>query len=307
MSDTIHATITAALVEAIRAGAETGRLPWRGAERPTKLSDGTPYRGVNVLHLMAVAAVRGYGSGVWGGYAGWHRHGGQVRRREKGTRVLYAAPIIAREEGARTINEEKEHAPRRIVRTHVVFNRDQVDGLEAEWDEPESGSIADGQASARTDVFTRALGATVRHGGTEAAYLPGHDLILMPGRERFIDTETVTADVGYASTLAHELVHWSAPTHRADRACGARGTPEYAREELVAEFGAAFLAPELGFDYCGTSDHAGYLALWLGHLERDERALFAAAAEASRAVRWLQERAAATEEGTRSAADAVDA
>ena len=69
---------------------------------------------------------------------------------------------------------------------------------------------------------------------------------------------------------------------------GARGTPEYAIEELVAELGAAFLAPTLGFDYCGTADHAGYLAFWLAHLEGDERALFAAAAEASRAVRWLE-------------------
>ena len=289
MQASIHLSITQTLIEAIRAGASTGRLPWRGAERPIKLSDGTPYRGVNVLHLMAVSSLRGYDSPLWGGFGGWRKLGGHVRRGEHGTRVLYAAPIEAREEDAREGRAPAE-VRRRIVRTYTVFNREQVDGLPAE---PVASVEARGErqcqgASERADAFARALGAKIHHGGTVACYLPGRDLIRMPDRARFIDTEHVTADVGYASTLAHELVHWSASPERVDRACGPRGTSEYAREELVAELGAAFLAPELGFDYCGNADHAGYLTFWLAHLESDERALFEASADASTAVRWLQ-------------------
>ena len=41
----------------------------------------------------------------------------------------------------------------------------------------------------------------------------GRDVIRLPPRAAFVDTERVTAEVGYASTLAHELVHWTAPAN----------------------------------------------------------------------------------------------
>ena len=55
----------------------------------------------------------------------------------------------------------------------------------------------------------------------------------------------------------------------------------------MAELGAAFLAPSLGFAFCGVADHAGYIANWLELLKGDSRAIGRAAGDASRAARWL--------------------
>lgn len=282
----VHQTITDNIIAAIEAGETTTGMPWVSAGGlPVKLSDGTPYQGVNVLHLWAVAALRGYRSAQWGGFATWRRQGGCVRRGEKGTVVIYAGRVEREDETS------GETSLRSFARSFTVFNRDQIDGLDAEAapdaaPAPDATTGGDWQAADRTDELARHLGARVRHGGGQAFYRPSTDEIAVPERADFRGTATQTPEAGYASTLAHELVHWTAPKARADRDVvpGAQG---YAREELVAELGAAFLAPSLGFAYCGVADHAGYIAGWLELLKSDSRAIGKAAGDASRAARWL--------------------
>jgi antirestriction protein ArdC len=65
------------------------------------------------------------------------------------------------------------------------------------------------------------------------------------------------------------------------------GDEGYAREELVAELGAAFLCADLGLRLEDRDDHASYIASWLKVLKNDRRAIFTAAAHAQRAVDYL--------------------
>ena len=65
------------------------------------------------------------------------------------------------------------------------------------------------------------------------------------------------------------------------------GDSAYAREELVAELGAAFLCADLGLSLEPRPDHAAYLASWLKVLGDDKRFIVAAAAHAERAVALL--------------------
>lgn len=69
------------------------------------------------------------------------------------------------------------------------------------------------------------------------------------------------------------------------------GTKDYAREELVAEMGSAFLCAALGI--VPTVRHADYLASWLEVLREDNRAIFRAASAATKAADWLLARHAA--------------
>ena len=116
-----------------------------------------------------------------------------------------------------------------------------------------------------------------------AYYAPGPDLIQLPSPEAFRDAE------GYAATKAHELTHWTNHPTRLDRDFGRKhfGDEGYAREELVAELGAAFLCADLGITPEPRDDHAAYLAHWLKVLREDKRAIFSAAAHAQRAVDYL--------------------
>ncbi|HKR87695.1 MAG TPA: zincin-like metallopeptidase domain-containing protein, partial [Phenylobacterium sp.] len=76
---------------------------------------------------------------------------------------------------------------------------------------------------------------------------------------------------------------------RLDRDFGRQrfGDEGYAREELVAELGAAFLCADLGLELTPREDHAAYLDSWLQVLGSDKRAIFTAAAHAQRACDHL--------------------
>lgn len=63
----------------------------------------------------------------------------------------------------------------------------------------------------------------------------------------------------------------------------------YAREELVAELGAAFLAADLGLCIEPRPDHASYIASWIKVLQNDTRAIVQAATHAERAVAFLHQ------------------
>jgi antirestriction protein ArdC len=82
------------------------------------------------------------------------------------------------------------------------------------------------------------------------------------------------------------LTHWSGAKHRLDRDFSKRfGDEAYAREELVAEMGSAFLCATLGI--VPTVRHADYIGNWLTVLKNDARAIINAASHASKAADFL--------------------
>jgi antirestriction protein ArdC len=136
---------------------------------------------------------------------------------------------------------------------------------------------------ARADRFFAATGADIRHGGTRAYYAEGADYVQMPPFETFRDAES------YAATLAHEVMHWTKHETRLARDFGRvrHGDEGYAKEELVAELGSAFLGADLELTPEVREDHAAYIASWLKALRDDKRLIFNAAAHAQRAVDYL--------------------
>jgi len=66
------------------------------------------------------------------------------------------------------------------------------------------------------------------------------------------------------------------------------GDEGYAREELVAEMGAAFLCADLSITPEIRVDHAAYIGHWLKVLKNDMRAIFSAAAQAQKAADYLK-------------------
>jgi antirestriction protein ArdC len=170
-----------------------------------------------------------------------------------------------------------------FMKGYTVFNVEQIEGLPDRYtakSEPKGEPLQLIEAAER---FFAATGATFRHGGNMAYYAPGPDLIQLPPPEAFTDAES------YAAVKAHELTHWTKHEHRLNREFGRKrfGDHAYAREELVAELGAAFLCADLGITPEPREDHAAYLAHWLEVLREDKRAIFSAAAHAQRAVDYL--------------------
>jgi len=208
--------------------------------------------------------------------------GGNVRKGEKGELVVYANRLT------RTETDDKgEEVEREIpfMKGYTVFNADQCDGLPEQFrNKPDMPIAAPPEHIARADQFFTATGADIRHGGTRAFYAEGPDYIQMPPFETFTDAES------HAGTLLHELTHWTKHPARLARDFGRVrfGDEGYAKEELVAELGSAFLSADLGITPEIREDHAAYIASWLKALKDDKRLIFSAAAHAGRAADYLQ-------------------
>ncbi|GLS45923.1 ArdC family protein [Methylobacterium brachythecii] len=275
MAFDVHQTVTDAIIKTLEAG-ETGTwtCPWHrtGGSLPVNAKTGKAYRGVNTLMLWCAEQAAGYGDTRWATYKQWSELGAQVRKGERSTIIVFFKEYDAA--------EGSEDSRRRFVaRASYGFNAAQVEGAPSageplpasEWTLPE---IFDG--------FVSRTGARVIHGGDAAFYQPSEDRIVMPPRERFPTAH------GYASTMAHELTHWSGAKGRLDRDLTGRfRTQAYAAEELVAELGSAFLMAELGLEAEPHPTHASYIGSWIKLLKSDPKAIFTAASAASRAAGYL--------------------
>lgn len=249
--------------------------PWHGADpMPRNARTGRRYRGINVLALWCAAQAHGYADARWATYRQWAALGAQVRRAERGTLVLFYKELPRGTEA-----DPADGAPF-VARAAYVFNAAQVDAAPPPADAPAPGAALDSLPA--FDAFVTGTGATIRHGGTRACYVPATDTIHLPPRTTF-HTST-----GYAGTLAHELVHWTGATHRLARDLTGRfGARAYAAEELVAELGAAFVLADLGIARTPHPDHAAYCASWAPLLRADPRALSHAATQASSAADYF--------------------
>lgn len=281
----IYVRVTNAIVAELEKGARPWHRPWSNAAgeggfvRPLR-ANGEPYKGINVLMLWESAARQGFASSRWFTFNQAKQLGANVRKSEKGSLVVYADRIDKTE-----TTDTGEEAERSIyfMKGYTVFNAEQVEGLPAKFLEAPAIPLDAEQRISRADSFVANTAATIQHGGDRAFYAPTPDLIQLPPFQAF---ETAQ---GYYATLAHELTHWTKHPARLNRDLGGRrfGDDGYAREELIAEIGAAFLCCDLGINDEPRADHASYLASWLRVLKADKRAIFQAAAQAQKAADYL--------------------
>ena len=280
----VYTRVTDRIIADLEQGVRSWLKPWSADNAAERISrplrhNGTPYRGINVLLLWGEAMAKGYASAMWMTYKQADELGAHVRKGEQGSMVVYADRFTKTE-----TNDQGEEIEQdiRFMKTYTVFNVEQIEDLPTHYTakpEPKGEPL---QLIETAERFFGATGATFRHGGNQAFYAPGRDLIQLPPPEAFNDAES------YAATKAHELTHWTAHPARLARALGKRfGDNAYAAEELIAELGAAFLCADLGITLEPRDDHAAYLAHWLKVLREDKRAIFSAAAHAQRAVDYL--------------------
>lgn len=273
--------VTADLIAAIEAGADTWRMPWHTvatSNQPTN-ADGRPYRGMNTWILSLTAADRGWTSDTWATYHTWQRHDAQVRRGEKATHVLLWKPT------KRTTTDQQtgDDIERRglVCRTYAVFAAEQVEGYEL----PTETSDRDtpGQIAEAAAYFDR-VGIDTTTGHDHARYLPALDRIEVPDLTQF------TEPALYYSTLAHEHVHATGHESRLARDLSGRfGSDAYAVEELIAELGAAFWSARSGLSPATRDDHAAYLAHWVRVLREHPRVLLTVCSKAQHALDWLDQ------------------
>lgn len=289
----VYTRVTNRIIADLEKGVRPWAKPWSAEHaaghitRPLR-ANGTPYRGVNVLLLWSEAVLNGYTAPLWMTYKQAAELGAHVKKGEHGALVVYADKITRTE-----TDTQGEEFAREIpfMKAYTVFNVEQIEGLPAHYYAQPPARPEPLERIEAAESFFAGTGAEIHHGGSRAFYSPSQDIIQMPPFEVFKDAES------YAATLAHELTHWTRHPSRLDRDFGrkrgacpgprAGGDEGYAREELVAEMGAAFLCADLGITPEIRDDHAAYIASWLEVLKNDKRAIFSAASYAQKAADYL--------------------
>lgn len=280
-----YSRVTNAIIADLERGIRPWLKPWNAEHAAGRITrplraNGQPYKGINVLTIWESALSQQFTAPIWMTFKQAKELGADIRKGSRGTPVVYADRITRTETG-----EDGQETERRIpfLKGYTVFNVEQIDGLPPHFYAPVIPPLDTVTRIEAADRFFGNTEADIRHGGNQAYYRPSSDHVQMPPFLAFRDVES------YYATLAHEITHWTKHSSRLDRDFGRKtfGDDGYAREELVAEIGAAFLCCDLGITPEPRDDHAAYLGHWLQVLREDKRAIFRAAAHAQRAVDFL--------------------
>jgi antirestriction protein ArdC len=267
----LHERITQKIVDELKEGNVPWVKPWNVnslAGLPRNYVSGRPYSGINVLLTWLSALEHGFTDTRWLTANQIIELGGSFKG-ETATRILFAKSYTR---AAGTADEETFF----VHKAYNVFNGSQVSGKVLEPEEPPPPFEA---RLEHAEAFIAAQGVPITHGGDKAFYMPSKDAIHLPFPGWFAQPQD------YYAVALHELAHASGHPRRLDRPKGAKGSPEYATEELVAELTAAFVCAELGIP--AAPHHTGYIGTWVELLENDPKAIFSASREASRAARFL--------------------
>jgi antirestriction protein ArdC len=269
----------------IIASLENGVIPWRkewkvsgkngGGVLPYNLTTGKAYRGVNLLSLFC----SDYSSNAWATYKQAQSLGYQVRKGEKSTPVVWwSFPT----------KEQRAEGRAPYAKTFSVFNLEQLDGVPAAipFDDAENFSPIESAEKIVEGYMAGPSHPSLAHGGSSAYFAPSRDLVQMPPRDSFVTPEA------YYSTLFHEFIHSTGVKGRCDReemkGIKRFGDCEYSKEELTAEFGAAFLCGESGIATEPlTTNSVAYIQNWISKLQNDKTLAIQAAQRAQKASDFI--------------------
>ena len=285
----VYQDVTNQIIEALEEGVQPWRCPWEGGSgggMPLR-HNAEPYRGINSVLLTLRGWQRGYVNPVWMTFRQAKELGGMVRKGETSSLVVKYGTFETKQEAEQGASETQQ--TRGYLKAYRVFNIDQIDGLEDRFPTPDKSEPFNTrpieQLSHIASEMIEGMGVSYREGGNRAFYAPSTDEVCMPKIDRFPKAQD------FYSVLFHELVHATGLKSRCDRTKekqGSRfGNATYAKEELVAEIGSAFLGSQLGFEPHHIEDSAAYIASWLEVLRNDKRLIVRQAAAAQRAVDYL--------------------
>ena len=292
----LYDEITGKIIAELEAGRVPWVQPWGSASTKAPLAmprngaTGRHYSGINVLILWGAVIQYGFFGPSWLTFRQALALGGNVRKGERGTTVVYADRFTPEDEKRRAREAGEEAAAIPFLKRFTVFNTAQCDGLPDDITmivpPPPPGLI-----EPKVEALIRATGIDFRIGGNRAFYAPALDYVQVPPPQAYFES------INWHRTALHELGHASGAAHRLSRdLSGAFGTKKYAFEELVAEINAAFCCASLGI--VPTVRHADYIGSWLEVLREDNRAIVRAASQASKAADWLLGFVPNTEFGT---------
>jgi antirestriction protein ArdC len=216
---TLYDDVTARVIGEL----EAERFPWvqpwglPGAQNsaalglPYNAATARSYSGINILILWGALFDNAYPAQGWLTFRQALNAGGQVRKGEHGTTVVYADRFVPEAEKARARDAGDEARGIPFLKRFTVFNLAQCEGLEiAPGDVP--SVLPARELSPLGEAIIAASGVDFRIGGSKAFYAPEPDFIQVPPQTAFFD------QINYYRTALHELTDFALPRFKVGEA-----------------------------------------------------------------------------------------
>jgi antirestriction protein ArdC len=270
---TVYEIVTDRIIKQLEAGTIPWRKPWNSAyvqgEGPVSWDTQRPYSGVNLLLLDP---------GEYATYNAIQAAGGHVKKGEKASIAVFWKMNRVQDE-----NDPDKEKLIPFLRYYSVFEiNTQAEGLlskRAKAEEHKNSPIEEAER-----IISNMPNRPSIVNGKDALYRGSTDTVEIPTRSSFINSEA------YYGTLFHELAHSTGHESRLNRPIKNRfGTDPYAKEELVAEIGAAFLAAVAGLENPFIIENTGaYIQSWIRRFRDDSRLIVTAASQAQKAADYIR-------------------
>ncbi|MDE7107278.1 MAG: ssDNA-binding domain-containing protein, partial [Clostridiales bacterium] len=288
-----------ALVDRVLSRLDEGAIPWdngmKGFAAPRNAVSGKHYRGMNLLNLM----LAGKDDPRWITFNQATDAGYKVKKGAHGVPIeLYKtidkrtgkdADIAAIKEEIKDLTFTERQAFKKenlqtFARTYHVFNASDVIGIEPY----RAPTLAPADISARNErieaVIAGSQAPIFYDGNGRNFYESALDEIHLTNRAAF------TSDEFFYNTALHEMAHSTGHSSRLKRKMGnGFGSPEYAREELVAEMASVLIAAEFGLNHSDRviENSAEYVRSWAKDIRDNPQTLIDASFDASRATDYI--------------------
>ena len=194
--------ITIRIIKALEKGTAPWQKPWADSS-PRNAVTGNQYHGFNAIILSVIGNELSENcDSRWATINQAASKGWTIKDGARPTKIFVVIPPDDKRIGA-TIKSRK----RTFRKTFELFHASQINGIKS-LPKRRQQTIMNNKMIERI-IFNSS--ARILEGGNEAFYSPRGDVIRMPFRKFFDDTES------YYSTLLHELVHWTGHSSRLER------------------------------------------------------------------------------------------
>jgi antirestriction protein ArdC len=285
-SQTIE-SITEKMIAKMEQGNLVWNKPWKGNMLPQNYNSKKAYKGWNLFATL----FSGFESPYWLTANQIKQLGGSWSG--QGTLITFWSINKYEKKNDKGETEEKNSF---LLKYYYVWNAEQITGIDFKMpiqDKSEIGTCEE----LEKHIYNMDNPVNIKHTlSDQAYYTPTFDYINMPLKTQFKGTAE------YYSTLIHEVVHSTGHSSRLNRMAVNDGKFDskehsYSFEELVAEIGASFLNAMFGIATEESENNsASYLQGWLKKLKQDKQMLFKASTEAQKAVNYILNDKAPSEE-----------
>lgn len=276
----VYELVTNRIIEQMEKGIIPWQKPWHGVSGGAiSYTTGKPYSLLNQFLL-----------GKEGEYLTFNQVqtlGGKVKKGAKAQMVVFFKQYPINEQ---VLNEDGEMETKThyipLLRHYMVFHIDDCKGIKSKIDNVQvvPPSPIESAENVVRNYFSRETCHLLIKESNSAFYSPVLDEVVVPKIEQYTHAEE------YYSTLFHEMTHSTGAKKRLDRNLeeGHFGNDPYAKEELVAEIGSAFLSNTCGLDSNKAfKNSVAYIQSWSNRFKQDKKLIVWAAGRAQKAAEYI--------------------